>query len=264
MKGKITQELANGMIPRTRDFFVWDSVLPGFGLKVTPTGKRIYVFQYRLGGRLAPTKRITIGGDAAGWTVRKARARAKEFAAAQAEGHEVSLANVAPETRPPVEPTADVHLGPWQIRLGFLAGDIARLQNTLLRRSMKRLRASHTQWRMLGQLALNQGVTQMELAKILGLSKVAVTGLVRRVVRAGWVEQRLDERDRRVRRLFLTRQAKKAVSAMREEVDIMFSQAMGHIPDAHGEEMVVVFEGIKEKLLDLGQQVRRRKIDDES
>jgi DNA-binding MarR family transcriptional regulator len=143
--------------------------------------------------------------------------------------------------------------------LGFLASDVARLQNTLLRRTMKKLGASHTQWGMLGQLASRQGVTQMELAKILGLSKVAVTGLVDRVVRAGWVERRLDKRDRRVRRLYLTPTARSAVAAMREKVDVMIAASMGHIADAKGREMVREFEGIKDRLLKLGPGVRRSK-----
>ncbi len=123
---------------------------------------------------------------------------------------------------------------------------------------MKNSGASHTQWGMLGRLALNQGVTQMELAGLLDLSKVAVTGLVNRVVRAGWVERRLDERDRRVRRLYLTRRAKAAVADMRHKVDIMTEQSMGHIPDRQGAEIVAALEGIKRQLLGLAHRGRRR------
>ena len=32
-----------------RDTFYWDSVLTGFGLKVTATGRKVYVCQYRVG-----------------------------------------------------------------------------------------------------------------------------------------------------------------------------------------------------------------------
>jgi DNA-binding MarR family transcriptional regulator len=91
------------------------------------------------------------------------------------------------------------------------------------------------------------------------LSKVAVTGLVDRVVRAGWVERRLDKRDRRVRRLYLTPTARSAVAAMREKVDVMTAASMGHIADAKGREMVREFEGIKDRLLKLGPGVRRSK-----
>lgn len=245
MKQHITQALADRLKPRTRDYFIWDTELTGFGVKMTPAGRRSYVFQYRPGGRSVSAKRITLGNDEDGLTVAKARARAQACARALTEGR---------------DPHAVVHTAhprasseTWQIRLGFLAADIARLQNTYLRRTMKKLGASHAQWGMLGQLALHQGITQMDLAKILGLSKVAVTGLVNRVVRAGWAERRLDDRDRRVRRLFLTGKAKKAVAAMREKVDVMTGRSMGHISDLQGQEVVRVLEGIKERLQRTGK-----------
>jgi DNA-binding MarR family transcriptional regulator len=254
MKGQITQALVEALKPRAHDFFVWDSVDPGFGLKMTPAGRCIYIYQYRLGGRATPTKRITLGSNEDGWTVKKARVEARKLARTMVRErishHNSAVASGAPPGR---------SVETWQIRLGFLASDIARLQNTLLRRAMKTLGASHTQWGMLGQLASRQGVTQMELAKILGLSKVAVTGLVDRVVRAGWVVRRLDDRDRRVRRLFLTPKAKSAVAGMRKKVDVMIAASMGHILDAKGLDMVHEFEGIKDRLLKLAPGVRRRK-----
>jgi hypothetical protein len=44
--------------PGTRDGFVWDAGLVGFGLKITPAGSRIYIVQYRHGSRI---QRYTIG-----------------------------------------------------------------------------------------------------------------------------------------------------------------------------------------------------------
>jgi integrase len=42
-----------------RDLFVWDSKVPGFGVRIYPTGKRIYVFQYRT--RRGQQRRVAIG-----------------------------------------------------------------------------------------------------------------------------------------------------------------------------------------------------------
>src|SRR3954462_14570929 len=64
----------------SRDQFLWDNELRGFGVKVTPLGAKTFVYQYRLGGREAKTKRWTIGRLGNPWTPDTARAEAKRLA----------------------------------------------------------------------------------------------------------------------------------------------------------------------------------------
>jgi integrase len=61
MLTKITKRQVDAIRPGERDRFLWDSQLKGFGLKVTPAGRKVYVLQYRMGGRGLPVKRYTIG-----------------------------------------------------------------------------------------------------------------------------------------------------------------------------------------------------------
>jgi integrase len=76
-----------------RDVFLWDTELTGFGLKVTPAGKKVYVCQYRLGGgRRGTVKRYTIGAHGAPWTVDSARAEAKRVLALAASGSDPATA----------------------------------------------------------------------------------------------------------------------------------------------------------------------------
>jgi hypothetical protein len=71
MKHKLTKRTVDAARGGT---FVWDSEVPGFGLKVTPAGKKVYVLQYRMGGRGSKTRRFTIGVHGAdGMTAEKAR-----------------------------------------------------------------------------------------------------------------------------------------------------------------------------------------------
>jgi integrase len=66
-----------------RDRFLWDAELKGFGLKVTPAGSKVYIFQYRPKRRgesaTTPTKRYTIGKHGP-LTPSQARDRAKDLA----------------------------------------------------------------------------------------------------------------------------------------------------------------------------------------
>ena len=67
-----------------RDQILWDDTLKGFGLKVTPTGRRIFLVQYRpkgAGARTRSVRRYTIGNYGAPWTVEKARAAATQILA---------------------------------------------------------------------------------------------------------------------------------------------------------------------------------------
>ena len=58
---RITKRGVDAAKPRKTDSYLWDNDLPGFGLKVTPAGRKVYLVQYRLGGRKGRTRRITIG-----------------------------------------------------------------------------------------------------------------------------------------------------------------------------------------------------------
>ena len=82
----ITKRSVDAAVPGTRDAFVWDDRLKGFGLKVTPTGSKVYLVQYRTGGRGTPTKRVTIGRHGAPWTPDQARDRAKAILGKVANG----------------------------------------------------------------------------------------------------------------------------------------------------------------------------------
>ena len=58
---KVTKSSIDAIRPSRRDELYWDERQKGFGVKVTPKGAKIFIFQYRLGGRGAKTRRYTIG-----------------------------------------------------------------------------------------------------------------------------------------------------------------------------------------------------------
>ena len=58
MKGKISKQSVENLSCERKDRFLWDTELPMFGCKITPKGRRVYLLQYRIKGRL---RRYTIG-----------------------------------------------------------------------------------------------------------------------------------------------------------------------------------------------------------
>ncbi|MDB5693084.1 MAG: intA 4 [Alphaproteobacteria bacterium] len=77
--GRITKRAVDGLEAGHQDLFLWDDELKGFGLRVTAKGSRSYVYQYRMGGREAPSRRYTIGGHGSPWTPEKARKEAERL-----------------------------------------------------------------------------------------------------------------------------------------------------------------------------------------
>ena len=59
LRSKLTVRLVESVKPSASDIFVWDTEVPGFGLRVWPSGKRVFVFQYRTKHR--QTRRPVIG-----------------------------------------------------------------------------------------------------------------------------------------------------------------------------------------------------------
>lgn len=55
---KLTKRVVDAAGSQEREYFLWDDLLPGFGLRVLPSGRKTYVVQYRQHGR---TRRLALG-----------------------------------------------------------------------------------------------------------------------------------------------------------------------------------------------------------
>ena len=84
-KGNITKRAVDAIAHSTVTSFLWDREVAGFGLKVTPAGSLKYIFQFRLGGREAKVRRVTIGAHGS-WTPDAARKEARRLSQLVAQG----------------------------------------------------------------------------------------------------------------------------------------------------------------------------------
>ncbi len=85
----ITKRLVDSCEPREKRYDIWDSQIPGFGLRVGISGVKTFVLRYRPGGggRSAPKRHVNVGRFGA-LTVEQARRRAKELLAAVIAGED--------------------------------------------------------------------------------------------------------------------------------------------------------------------------------
>ena len=78
---------------RASDYFLWDDEMPGFGLRVLPSGRKAWVAQYRIGGRGGRTRRVSFG-YAGTMTPDEARKEARDVLAKAGKGGDPAAAIV--------------------------------------------------------------------------------------------------------------------------------------------------------------------------
>jgi len=83
MKSKITKRAVDALKPGAKDSFLWDSDMQGFGVKVTPKGRKVYMVQTRFQGVV---RRFTIGTHGSPWSPDEAREKATAILGKLAEG----------------------------------------------------------------------------------------------------------------------------------------------------------------------------------
>jgi integrase len=106
MLTRIIKRTVDAVHPGGADQFLWDAELKGFGLKVTPAGSKIYILQYRKGGRGSPTKRVTIGRHGA-VTPEQARKEAARLLGAVAHGGDPAAVRAAARAAPTITVLAE-------------------------------------------------------------------------------------------------------------------------------------------------------------
>jgi integrase len=86
-KQKLTKSFVERLSPADTDYVVWDAELPGFGVRVKPSGVKSYVVQYR-NRKTGASRRKTIGQHGPLLTFHKARERARIILADALKGND--------------------------------------------------------------------------------------------------------------------------------------------------------------------------------
>lgn len=119
-------------------------------------------------------------------------------------------AGAASTAIPPRRPSAK------KFTFGYLIHDVSRLRRIVMDDIMRPYGITRAQWSMLSALSRsgNQGMTQVDLARLLEIGKVTTGGLLERLESSGQIERRPDETDARARRVFITEQGFETIRLM--------------------------------------------------
>jgi MarR family transcriptional regulator, transcriptional regulator for hemolysin len=108
------------------------------------------------------------------------------------------------------------------IRIGFLIHDVSRLRRTLFDLRSPHLDITRSEaWVLTGISRRRSGISQTELAKVLGLGKVATGEFVAGLDRKGFVVRRLDDADHRAYCVQLTPRGRRILRKISEVVTQM-------------------------------------------
>lgn len=100
---KLTKRVIDAAEIRAVDYFIWDNELPGFGLRMLPSGRKVYSVQYRSGRR---SRRISLGPSTV-LTCEQARTRAIGIIAAARNGDDPAAKRDADRQAVTVKELAD-------------------------------------------------------------------------------------------------------------------------------------------------------------
>lgn len=103
-----------------------------------------------------------------------------------------------------------------EFRVNYLIHDVSRLRRLLFDQEMRPYGVTHVQWTTLAQLSRSsrKSMTQADLARLLGVGKVATSRMVDRLEAAGLVTRGTDTADRRVNLIVITPKASEILAQM--------------------------------------------------
>ena len=137
------------------------------------------------------------------------------------------------------------------VRFGFLIHDVSRLRRIVIDRALKPVGITRSQWWVLSFLGRRDGMTQTALAADLDLTKVAVGGLLDRMESAGFIERRADQRDGRIRRVYLTSAGNRFLATIRANIEQAEQQILADVSEDDLETTARTMRQIKKTLRSL-------------
>jgi integrase len=106
-RAKLTKSVIDELPTPTKEVVYWDIGSPGFGVKITPAGRKVFVVLYRAGGAGSRLRKYTIGPYGR-VTLHQARVSAQKVFAARLEGRDLAAEKRAARKRMTVDLVEDL------------------------------------------------------------------------------------------------------------------------------------------------------------
>ncbi len=132
--------------------------------------------------------------------------------------------------------------------IGYVLSDVARLIRTVFDRRVRDIGLTRAQWLVLTRLYRRPGASQTELADMLEIDRASAGRMIDRMQKNGWVERRADSEDRRINRLYLTDDARRAHKEMWTIAETTVDDALAPLSAAEREQFTRLAARVKGQL----------------
>jgi integrase len=106
-RAKLTKSVIDDLPTPVKEVVYWDAACPGFGMKVTPAGRKVFIVLYRTGGAGSRLRKYTIGTYGR-VTLHQARVAAQKIFAARLEGRDLAAEKRAARKQMTVDRVEDL------------------------------------------------------------------------------------------------------------------------------------------------------------
>lgn len=132
--------------------------------------------------------------------------------------------------------------------IGYVLSDVARLIRTVFDRRVRDIGLTRAQWLVLTRLYRRPGASQTELADMLEIDRASAGRMIDRMQKNGWVERRADSEDRRINRLYLTADARRAHKDMWTIAETTVDDALAPLSSTEREQFTRLAARVKGQL----------------
>jgi len=104
---RLIKSIIDALPTPEKDIVYWDETLPGFGFKITPKGRKVFIVLYRAGGSGSRLRKYTIGPYGR-ITLHNARLEAQRVLAARLDGRDLATEKREARRRVTVDTVAEI------------------------------------------------------------------------------------------------------------------------------------------------------------
>ncbi len=132
--------------------------------------------------------------------------------------------------------------------LGFLLADISRLMRSAFHQRLEGSSLTLAQARALIYVSRNEGVRQVDLARMLEVQPITLARLIDQLADAGLVERRSDPADRRAYQMFLTPAAAAHLGAIKQVAAVIQADALRDLDEQQATSVFFALRKMRDNL----------------